>query len=108
MTEALHDVTFRDALSMSETRRDVCPTQYGPVSGVFIRGEILRDNVSCGEQALSHRSVIVIRLTSNSVYGVSITDILPGGGWRHTGWRGRFGHKFRRSTVGSCVEKPAL
>ncbi|HFD7684412.1 TPA: hypothetical protein ACF5V0_005177 [Klebsiella variicola] len=49
MTEALHDVTFR-ILSMSETRRDVCPTQYGPVSGVFIRGEILRDNVSCGEQ----------------------------------------------------------
>ena len=49
MTEALHDVTFR-ILSMSETRRDVCPAQYGPVSGVFIRGEILRDNVSCGEQ----------------------------------------------------------
>lgn len=28
MTEALHDVTFR-ILSMSETRRDVCPAQYG-------------------------------------------------------------------------------
>lgn len=79
MTEALHDVTFR-ILSMSEARRDVCPAQYGPLSGVFIRGEILRDNVSCGEQVLSHRSVIVIRLTPNSVYGVSITDILPG--WR--------------------------
>lgn len=49
MTEALHDVTFR-ILSMFETRRDVCPAQYGLVSGVFIRGEILRDNVSCGEQ----------------------------------------------------------
>lgn len=49
MTEALHDVTFR-ILSMSETRRDVCPAQYGLASGVFIRGEILRDNVSCGEQ----------------------------------------------------------
>ncbi len=48
MTEALHDVSFR-ILSMSETRRDVCPAQYGLVSGVFIRGEILRDNVSCGE-----------------------------------------------------------
>lgn len=77
MTEALHDVTFR-ILSMSETRRDVCPAQYGLVSGVFIRGEILRDNVSCGEQVLSHRSVIVIQLTPNSVSGVSITDILPG------------------------------
>ena len=49
MTEALHDVTFR-ILSMSEARRAVCPAQYGSVSGVFIRGEIFRDNVSCGEQ----------------------------------------------------------
>ena len=94
MTEALHDVTFR-ILSMSETRRDVCPAQYGPVSGVFIRGEILRDNVSCGEQVLSHRSVIVIRLTPNFASGVSITDILPGLRRRHTGWCGRFWHKFR-------------
>jgi len=49
MTEALYDVTFR-ILSMSEARRDIYPAQYGPVSGVFIRGEILRENVSCGEQ----------------------------------------------------------
>ena len=77
MTEALHDVTFR-ILSMSEARRDVCPAHYNPVSGIFIRGEILRDNISCGEQVLSHRSVIVIRLTPNFASGVSITDILPG------------------------------
>ncbi|MXP50267.1 hypothetical protein FD733_15660 [Pantoea sp. Eser] len=49
MTEAGHDVTFR-ILSISEARRDVCPAHYSPVSGVFIRAEILWDNVSCGEQ----------------------------------------------------------
>ncbi|EBC1783750.1 hypothetical protein CU955_20195 [Salmonella enterica] len=47
MSKAL--VTFR-ILSMSEARRAIYPAQYGPVSGVLIRGEILRDNVSCGEQ----------------------------------------------------------
>ncbi|KAF1370066.1 hypothetical protein FHR25_000995 [Yokenella regensburgei] len=29
MTEALHDVTIR-ILSMSESRRDIYPGQYGP------------------------------------------------------------------------------
>ena len=77
MTEALHDVTFR-ILSMSETRRDVCPAQYGPVSGVFIRAKSSEITSPVANRFLSHRSVIVIRLTPNSVSGVSITDILPG------------------------------
>lgn len=77
MTEALHDVTFR-ILSMSETRRDVCPAQYGPVSGVFIRGEILRDNVSCGEQVFVAPLGDCDPADPNFASGVSITDILPG------------------------------
>ena len=48
MTDALHNDTFR-ILSMSESPRAFYPAQFGPVSGVFILGEILRDNVYCGE-----------------------------------------------------------
>ena len=77
MTEALHDVTFR-ILSMSETRRDVCPAQYGPVSGVFIRAKSSEITSPVANRFLSHRSVIVIRLTPNFASGVSITDVLPG------------------------------
>lgn len=84
MTEALHDVTFR-ILSMSETRRDVCPAQYGPVSGVFIRGEILRDNVSCGEQ----------------VFVAPLGDCDPAG--RHTYAAGSRAERLRGADV-RCVD----